>query len=195
MAKCMNCGNEFEGKRVDAKFCSDVCRVTHNRNISAVSACVTDKTVTDNVTPIRTPQGNIRVSKPGDADYVPQCETTRSYIGAVPEVPGLTVIKPKRGKDIKVFEDLPADVQDTINRMSLVDGKIDQAVKAKRTAAAIKYQHVFPDRYEPTGNVCTGVVTGKSGDADYNGICKDEQNSRPSISVQPSLSVERSVNH
>ena len=29
--------------------------------------------------PERTAQGNIRVSKPGDADYVPQCETTRAF--------------------------------------------------------------------------------------------------------------------
>ena len=28
----------------------------------------------------RTAQGNIRVSKPGDADYVPQCETTRAFV-------------------------------------------------------------------------------------------------------------------
>ena len=30
--------------------------------------------------PERTAQGNIRVSKPGDPDYVPQCETTRAHI-------------------------------------------------------------------------------------------------------------------
>ena len=62
--------------------------------------------------PERTALGNIRVSKPGDDDYVPMCETTRSYIGAVPEVPGLTTLaKPKRGLDIKCFKDLPPDVQ------------------------------------------------------------------------------------
>lgn len=82
---------------------------------------------------------------------------------------------PKRGKDIKVFEDLPPDVQETINRMSLVDGKIDQIIKAKRTATAIRYQHLFPDSYEPQHAVSiatrSGVVTG---DADYNGICTSE---------------------
>ena len=57
----------------------------------------------------------------------------------------------KRGKDIKVFADLPPDVQQTINRMSTADGKIDQTVKANRTAIAIHYQHLFPDRYYPTG--------------------------------------------
>ncbi len=47
----------------------------------------------------------------------------------------------KRGKDIKCFEDLPADVQETIDRMSMFNGKIDRAIKIKRTAAAIRYQH------------------------------------------------------
>ena len=52
----------------------------------------------------------------------------------------------KRGKDIKSFEDLPPDVQATINRVSESNEE-----KAKRTAAAIKYQHLFPDRYNSTG--------------------------------------------
>lgn len=54
--------------------------------------------------------------------------------------------KPKRGKDIKVFEDLPPDVQATINRLSESNEE-----KAKRTQVAIKYQHLFPDRYYSTG--------------------------------------------
>ena len=45
----------------------------------------------------------------------------------------------KRGKDIKCFEDLPLDVQATINRIS---GSNEE--KAKRTAIAINYQHLFP---------------------------------------------------
>ena len=53
----------------------------------------------------------------------------------------------KRGKDIKCFEDLPPDVQQTIDMMSVVDGRIDQTIKANRTAIAINYQHVFPERY------------------------------------------------
>ncbi len=32
------------------------------------------------IKPERTAQGNIRVSKPGDSDYEPQCETTRAFI-------------------------------------------------------------------------------------------------------------------
>ena len=89
------------------------------------------------VIPERTVQGNIRVSKPGDADYVPQCETTRAFIEGRPKRPETG----KRGLDIKCFEDLPLDVQATIVRMSTNDGKVDEAEKVKRTAAAIKYQH------------------------------------------------------
>ena len=103
------------------------------------------------VIPERTAQGNIRVSKPGDADY----ETT--LVNAKPNT-GDKQLKdyydkhrettnPKRGKDIKCFEDLPPDVQKTIDIMSMVEGKIDQTIKANRTAIAINYQHTFPERY------------------------------------------------
>ena len=67
----------------------------------------------------------------------------------LPNMP--TCEKPKRGKDIKCFEDLPPDVQQTIDAMSVVEGKIDQTIKANRTAIAIHYQHLFPDRYHSTG--------------------------------------------
>lgn len=106
MAKCKQCGEEFEGKRVDAMYCSDVCRVIFNCNISGVSACVTVKSVTDNS---------------------------------------------KRGKDIKCFADLPSDVQQAIDTMSTMEGKIDQTIKTNRTAIAINYQHQFPDRYHSRG--------------------------------------------
>lgn len=52
---------------------------------------------------------------------------------------------PKRGKDIKCFEDLPPDVQRTIDMMSIIDGKIDETIKTNRTAIAIHYQLLFPD--------------------------------------------------
>lgn len=95
------------------------------------------------VIPERTAQGNIRVSKPGDADYVPQCETTR----AVVEPPGTPTLEElltdnttaRRGNDIKVFKDLPPDVQVTIRRVS----KSNEEFK-KRTQIAIKYQHYIP---------------------------------------------------
>ena len=140
MAECMNCGHEFEGKRADAKYCSDICRVIFNRNIKV-------EPVTDNVTdtkPERTAQGNIRVSKPGDDDYEPQCETTRAFIESRPKTTRLPTHK--RGLDIKCFSDLPPDVQATINRLSDTNEE-----KQKRTAAAIKYQHLFPNRYYGTG--------------------------------------------
>ena len=81
---------------------------------------------------------------------------------------------PQRGKDIKCFADLHPGIQQTIVRMSTTDGRLDEDEKAKRTLAAIKYQHLFPDRYEPQSAVCTGVVTGKPRDADYNGVCTPE---------------------
>lgn len=75
----------------------------------------------------------------------------------------------KRGKDIKCFADLPPDVQITIQMVSDTDEELE-----KRTAAAIRYQHLFPNRYHSTTTVCSGVVTGKPGDADYNGVCMPE---------------------
>ena len=52
----------------------------------------------------------------------------------------------KRGKDIKCFEDLPADVQRTIERLS-----DNPEEKRRRTGIAIHYQHLFPGRYYSTG--------------------------------------------
>ena len=87
----------------------------------------------------------------------------------------LSITGPKRGKDIKCFADLPADVQQSIERRSIIDGIVNQTIKANRTAIAISYQHTFgAGAYYPHGAVCTGVVTGKPGDADYNGICTPE---------------------
>lgn len=62
--------------------------------------------------------------------------------------------KPKRGTDIKTFEDLPPDVQHDIETMSshaAQRGEDYEEDKARRTARAIRYQHLFPDRYESTG--------------------------------------------
>ena len=65
----------------------------------------------------------------------------RKSSGRIPNV-HLSVTKLKRGKDIKCFEDLPTDVQVSIDVMSMVDGKPDKEEHAKRTAAAIRYQHI-----------------------------------------------------
>ncbi len=88
--------------------------------------------------------GHVRVSKPGDADYEPQCETTKAFVEGRPKAKSIA-------KEVKCFEDLPPDVQQTINRMSMVDGKIDQTIKANRTGIAVHYQHLFPDKYNSTG--------------------------------------------
>ena len=77
---------------------------------------------------------------------------------------------PKRGKDIRCFADLSPGIQQVINRLSTIDGKIDKSRKVNRTIIAINYQHLFPDRYYPQDAVCSGVVTGKPGDADYDGV-------------------------
>ena len=69
----------------------------------------------------------------------------------IPPVERIPKKFPKRGKDIKTFADLPPDVQQTIDSLSMVDGKICQRVKANRTAIAINYQHLFPDRFHSTG--------------------------------------------
>jgi len=103
----------------------------------------------------RTAKGNIRVSKPGDADYVPQRETTRAFVKPKDIVDVLhnrilanpkVRLVPKRGLDIKTFADLPPDVQATINRLSHTNEE-----KQKRTQIAIKYQQLFPNRYHSTG--------------------------------------------
>ena len=65
-----------------------------------------------------------------------------------PNIPTLSVTeftktKFKRGKDIKCFEDLPADVQHTIDRISESEEE-----KRRRTAIAIRYQHTFPDNVD-----------------------------------------------
>ena len=106
------------------------------------------------------------------ADKSVEFVTAKGVVAGIP-----AINKPKRGKDIKCFEDLPPDVQQTIDRMSMVGDKIDQTIKAKRTAIAIDYQHQFPDRYNCSGcciSTSERVVIGKPGDTDYNGICTSE---------------------
>ncbi len=113
-------------------------------------ACDTPSVIPSDVIPERTAQGNIRVSKPGDDDYVPQCETMMVFVGGKNWVDELGRSL-TRGKDIKCFADLPPDVQETIRKMSMLDGKLDETIKANRTAIAVNYQHLFPERYHSTG--------------------------------------------
>ena len=76
---------------------------------------------------------NQRVSKPGDADYEPQCETTRAFIEGRPK----NIPKPK---PVNTFADLPPDVQATIRSLSHSNEEMK-----RRTAIALAYQQMFPD--------------------------------------------------
>lgn len=86
------------------------------------------------------------------------------------------ISNPRRGRDIKCFEDLPPDVQQAIERTS--DSPEE---RRQRTAIAVSYQHTFPDRYEPVSDTdfaCLMATAGKTktrpslpGDDDYDGVC------------------------
>lgn len=88
----------------------------------------------------------------------------------------------RRGKEIQCFADLPPDIQATIIRLTTNnDGTVDKQARTNRTAIAINYQHLFPDRYDSVGVGCelepvaqTGanIRVSKPGDADYVPLCK-----------------------
>ena len=104
----------------------------------------------------------------------------------------------KRGKDIKCFEDLHPEIQATIENISTdKDGNVDEAEKSRRTANAIRYQHLYPDRYEPLQSISPRTLemtasaranykpaselgpgevnhVSKPGDQDYDSICTPE---------------------
>ena len=72
---------------------------------------------------------------------------TTTLENVIPIIPSSDIrVIPKRGKDIKCFEDLSADV---LRGSGGIDYKPGCAVN------------------------CISVVTGKPGDADYNGICTE----------------------
>ena len=88
---------------------------------------------------------------------------------------------PRRGKDITKFEHLPPDIQQIIDRISESDEE-----HARRTAIAINYQHVFPDRFGPNETIVTDhdfcmmmaqakpghIRVSKPGDEDYIPLCE-----------------------
>lgn len=123
MANCKQCGDVLEvvaGKEPKI-YCSDACRKTYNRQHRTPPT--PDETTPD--TPIKlTP------------DTMQQTPERQVY---------------KRGKDIKSFEDLPLDVQADIELMSVDKANGDDAVYEQehkdRTERAIRYQHLFPDRF------------------------------------------------
>lgn len=153
MAKCKQCSKEVHTIGTKPRvFCSDRCRKAWSRQeqTDRITNGQSKRTGIDSMIkpkPELTAQGNIRVSKPGDTDYVPMCETTKAFIEGRDKQPE----SGKRGKDIKCFGDLPMDVQASIDRLSVFNGKIDRAIKIKRTEAAIRYQYQFPDRFHSTG--------------------------------------------
>ena len=73
---CMHCGNEFEAKRSDARYCSAKCRQQAKR------LSVTD--VTDNVTDKLSVTEAERIIKTAKAK--PKSEVTRAEIYALPQV-------------------------------------------------------------------------------------------------------------
>ena len=91
--KCLNCNKEFEAKRTDAKFCSSLCRVTHNR---VTDKSVTDKLpviVTDNETDIVTDKVSIPTDYPKPTlntpehlkEYTDHCHFCNHKFGTAPD--------------------------------------------------------------------------------------------------------------
>lgn len=111
--------------------------------------------------------------------YARQHRTSATPDAAVKPTPDTA----KRGVDIKCFADLPPDVQADIERYSrvcTVEGVqySREQDRQARTARAIRYQHVFPQRYHQQGNshvVQAPLPMGqynrvsKPGDGDYDG--------------------------
>ena len=161
MANCKQCGQEYEAKRSTSHYCSPKCKQEFYRN-RMTPVTVTPVTLRD-AKPV-----TVTSPKRSPLDYEPQTneeanKVLRGINYAQPAPPPTTPYpKPerrpkttrlpthKRGKDIKVFTDLPLDVQQTIDKLSVVDGKIDQTIKAKRIAIAIYYQNAI--------QAMTGVV-------------------------------------
>lgn len=81
---------------------------------------------------------------------LPKLESPRRFPGACYPCTVKPHTKPKEVGNIKVFEDLPPDVQKSIETMSqFADNPSED--KARRTARAIHYQHLFPGRFHSTG--------------------------------------------
>lgn len=143
------------------------------RRYKAKHKGVTSEGVTDESITFVTPEGKgVTFTEGEDDPGTPK--RGDMLVGDLPPKEQALVIKAlsprtKRGKDIKCFADLPPDVQQTINEISDTPEE-----KARRTQVAIRYQWLFPNRFYGTGPWATSVVTGKPGDADYNGICTPE---------------------
>ena len=130
---CKQCNKEYEAKRSTSRYCSAKCRKLAFQNVKPRTLKVSPEEA-----------AKIQVSS-GVTD---KPDVGFSVVDGVAQID--LAKQPKRGADIKTFEDLPPDVQDTIEIMSSrPDAPADD--KAMRTARAIEYQHLCPDRYESTG--------------------------------------------
>ena len=153
MSKCVQCGKEYEAKRSTSSYCSAKCKQEFYRNrITVTPVTVKSVSVTDDTVK------SFSVTDLEKCRYcgvlLPKLLKPRKYPGACykcalehpTKLEGHTTNrvtdKPKCGKDIKCFEDLPPDVQQTIEILS-----DNEEEKKRRTGIAIHYQHIFPERY------------------------------------------------
>jgi hypothetical protein len=119
---------------------SKLCDADYVPQCEITKAFVEGKTITK-------AESHVDASDIGMVKAIHKCITIDDQAKSMETMAMLGATTAKRGKDIKTFEDLPPDVQQTIDTMSVVEGKIDQTIKANRTAIAIHYQHIFPGRY------------------------------------------------
>ena len=129
IAECEWCNSEYDAKRSTSRFCGPKCKQAFYRNRMNPGVTLRD-------------DKSVTVTK---ADS----HVDASDIGVVKAL-HQAISKPKRGKDIKGFIDLPMDVQQTITRLC-PDVVKDHAERCRRSGIAIRYQHLFPNKYNSTG--------------------------------------------
>ena len=80
--KCIKCGEEFEAKRQDAKYCSDACRKADKRNVrDNLSEINEADNVRDNLDTIPDPHSVIPIHlKPRTHKVIGNRDWTDSYI-------------------------------------------------------------------------------------------------------------------
>ncbi len=150
MAQCKQCGVEIKvvPGKVQKQFCGDAHRKAYKR-------------------------AELRKSEVTGAPSVDELRTMGTKL-STSDNSG----QPKRGKDIKCFADLPADVQERLNRANEIRSQQFIAIGKPgtmdiKTLAMVdagcgdKLNH---NHFVEVNN----KVIGKPGDADYNGICTPE---------------------
>jgi len=124
MSHCKQCGREFEAKRADALFCSDVCKHRSYR--------IPDKSVPDNSVK-SVPDNPI----PDTSQQTPE---RRAYKR------GTDI---KCFEDLPA--DVQLDIATMAASKAGNDEAAYQQERQDRTERAIHYQHIFPDRFYPGG--------------------------------------------